>query len=108
MKKVNAYIVNKSISDFTKATPSKISVSVKSLRNGTTTSKLTVYLVNNNGDVVGEGKEITPVNASDASKTTYKEVVFDSSLSGATGIMVKCTTFGKNVLINGVKYTVTY
>ena len=108
IKKVNAYIVNKSIDDFTKATPSKISVSVKSLCNGATTSKLTVYLVNSNGDVVGEGKEIIPVNASAASKTTYQEVVFESSLLGATGIMVKCTTFGKNVLINGVKYTVTY
>ena len=108
MKKVNAYIVNKSIDDFTKATPSEISVSVKSLCNGATTSKLTVYLVNSNGDVVGSGIEITPDNASAASKTTYKEVVFNSSLAGATGIMVKCTTFGKNVLINGVKYTVTY
>ena len=108
IKNVNAYIVNKSIADFTNATPSKISVSVKSLRNGATTSKLTVYLVDSNGYVVGEGKEITPDNASAANKTTYKEVVFDSSLSGATGIMVKCTTFGKNVLINGVKYTVTY
>ena len=108
IKKVNAYIINKSIADFTKATPSNISVSVKSLCNGATTSKLTVYLVNSKGDVVGESKEITPDNASVASKTTYKEVVFDSFLSGATGIMVKCTTFGKNVLINGVKYTVTY
>ena len=108
IKKVNAYIINKSIADFTKATPSKISVSVKSLCNGATTSKLTVYLVKSNGEVVGEGKVITPDNASAASKTTYKEVVFDSSLSGVTGIMVKCTTFGRNVLINGVKYTVTY
>ncbi len=108
IKKVDAYIVNKSINDFTKATPSKISVSVKSLCNGATTSKLTVYLVNSNGDIVGSGIEITPDNASAASKTTYKEVVFNSSLAGATGIMVKCTTFGKNVLINGVKYTVTY
>ena len=108
IKKVNAYIVNKSIDDFTKATPSKISVSVKSLCNGATTSKLTVYLVNSNGDIVGSGIEITPDNASAANKTTYKEVEFNSSLAGATGIMVKCTTFGKNVLINGVKYTVTY
>lgn len=108
IKKVDAYIVNKTIADFTKATPSEISVSVKSLCNGDTTSKLTVYLVNSNGDVVGSGIEITPDNASAASNTTYKKVVFNSSLAGATGIMVKCTTFGKNVLINGVKYTVTY
>ena len=108
IKKVNAYIVNTTIADFTKATPSNISVSVKSLCNGATTSILTVYLVDSNGEVVGSGIEITPDNASAASKTTYKEVVFTSSLAGATGIMVKCTTFGKNVLINGVKYTVTY
>lgn len=108
IKKVDAYIVNKSISDFTKATPSKIAVSVKSLRNGDTESILTVYLVDSNANVIGSGKEITPVNASAANKTTYQEVVFDSSLDGATGIMVKCTKFGKNVLINGVKYTVTY
>ena len=80
-------------------------MSVKSLRNGTTESKLTVYLVNSSGDVVGEGKEIIPDDASTASKTTYKEVVFNASLSGATGIKVQCTTFGKSVLI---KYTVTY
>ena len=108
IKKVNAYIINKTIKDFTLASPSKISVSVKSLQNGGTTSILTVYLVDSNGKIIGEGRTITPVNASDASKTTYQEVVFDSNLSGATGIMVTCTTFGKNILINGVKYTVTY
>lgn len=106
IKKVNAYIVNKSISDFTNA--SKISVSIKSLCNGATTSKLTVYLVDSNGNIVGDGNEITPDNKTQASQTTYKEVVFDSIESNVTGIMVKCTTFGKNVLINGVKYTATY
>ena len=108
IKKVNAYIINKTITDFTLAPPSKISVSVKSLQNGGTTSILTVYLVDSNGKIIGEGRTITPVNASDASKTTYQGVDFDSNLSGATGIMVKCTTFGKNILINGVKYKVTY
>lgn len=106
IKKVNAYIINKSIADFENA--SKISISVKSLCNGATTSKLTVYLVDTKGNVIGEGKVITPDNQSQAKNTTYKEVVFDSVSSQATGIMVKCTTFGKNVLINGVKYTVTY
>lgn len=106
IKKVNAYIINKSIADFENA--SKISISVKSLRNGATTSELTVYLVDTKGNVIGEGKVITPDNQSQAKNTTYKEVVFDSVSSQATGIMVKCTTFGKNVLINGVKYTVTY
>ena len=106
IKKVNAYIINKSIADFENA--SKISISVKSLCNGATTSKLTVYLVDTKGNVIGEGKVITPDNQSQAKNTTYKEVVFDSVSSQATGIMVKCTTFGRNVLINGVKYTVTY
>lgn len=106
IKKVNAYIINKSIADFENA--SKISISVKSLCNNATTSKLTVYLVDTKGNVIGEGKVITPDNQSQAKNTTYKEVVFDSVSSQATGIMVKCTTFGKNVLINGVKYTVTY
>lgn len=106
IKEVNAYIINKSIADFENA--SKISISVKSLCNGATTSKLTVYLVDTKGNAIGDGKVITPDNQSQAKNTTYKEVVFDSVSSQATGIMVKCTTFGKNVLINGVKYTVTY
>lgn len=106
IKKVDAYIVNKSISDFANA--SKISISVKSLCNGATTSQLTIYLVDANGKAIGEGKVITPDNKSQASQTTYKEVVFDSVASQVTGMMVKCTKFGKNVLINGVKYTVTY
>lgn len=106
IKKVNAYIINKSIADFENA--SKISISVKSLCNGATTSKLTVYLVDTKGNAIGDGKVITPDNQSQAKNTTYKEVVFDSVSSQATGIMVKCTTYGKNVLINGVKYTVTY
>lgn len=106
IKKVNAYIVNKSISDFANA--SKISISVKSLCNGGTTSQLTIYLVDANGKAIGEGKVITPDNKSQANQTTYKEVVFDSVASQVTGMMVKCTKFEKNVLINGVKYTVTY
>ncbi len=106
IKKVNAYIVNKSIADFENA--SKISISVKSLCNGGTTSKLTVYLVDTKGNAIGDGKVITPDNETQAKNTTYKEVVFDSVSPQATGIMVKCTTYGKNVLINGVKYTVTY
>ena len=106
IKKANAYIVNKSISDFANA--SKISVSVKSLCNGATTSKLTVYLVDATGKAIGDGQVIIPDNFSDASKTTYKEVIFNSVDSKVTGLMIKCTTFGKNVLINGVKYTVNY
>lgn len=107
IKKANAYIVNKSISDFANA--SKISVSVKSLCNGATTSKLTVYLVDATGEAIGDGQVIIPDNISNASKTTYKEVIFNSVNSKVTGLMIKCTTFDKkNVLINGVKYTVNY
>lgn len=106
IKKVGAYIINKSIPDFTNAT--KISVSVKSLRNGATTSKLTVYLVDATGNTVGDGIAITPDNKNNAANTTFKEVVFNSIDSKVTGLMIKCTSLGKNVLINGIKYTVTY
>ncbi len=106
IKKSGVYIVNTSISDFVNA--SKISVSVKSLRNGTTTSKLTIYLVDKDGNAIGDGQVIIPDNINNASKTTYKEVIFNSVDSKVTGLMIKCTTFGKNVLINGVKYTVNY
>lgn len=106
IKKANAYIVNKSISDFANA--SKISVSVKSLRNGNKTSELTIYLVDKDGNAIGDGQVIIPDDISNASKTTYKEVIFNSVDPKVTGLMIKCTTFGKNVLINGVKYTVNY
>lgn len=107
IKKANAYIINKSISDFANA--SQITVSVKSLCNGATTSKLTVYLVDATGNTVGDGIAITPDNKDRAENTTYKEVVFNSVDPKVTGLMIKCTTFvKKNVLINGVKYTVNY
>lgn len=106
IKKVGAYIINKSIPDFANA--SKISVSVKSLCNGATTSKLTVYLVDATGKTIGDGQVITPDNRAAASKTTYKSVAFESVDSKVTGLMIKCTTYGKSVLINGVKYTVNY
>lgn len=106
IKKANAYIINKSISDFANA--SQITVSVKSLCNGATTSKLTVYLVDASGNAIGDGQVITPENKNSASNTTYQSVVFKSVDSKVTGLMIKCTTFGKNVLINGVKYTVNY
>lgn len=108
MKKANAYIVNKNISDFSLDGISQISVSVKCLANGSTKSKLTVYLVDKDGIQVGDGIVITPDNNSSASRTTYKEAVFKSNLTGISGIMVKCTTFDKNVLVNGVKYTVIF
>ena len=110
MKKENAYIINKNIDEFKQyaATATSIQIGVKSLCNGATTSKLTIYLVDKDGNTVGSGMEITPDNKSDASNTTYKYVTFASNLSTATGYKIQCTTFGKNVLVNGSSYEITY
>ena len=108
IKKANAYIVNSSISDFQISGITKITIGVKSLCNGATTSKLTVTLVDSDGNNVGEGQEIIPDNASAANKTTYKYVEFTSGFTGISGFKVQCTTFGKNGLINGASYEVTY
>ncbi len=110
MKKKDAYIINKNIDDFKQyaATATSIQIGVKSLCNGATTSKLTIYLVDKDGNMVGSGMEITPDNKSSASNTTYKYVTFTSNLSTATGYKIQCTTFGKNVLVNGSSYEITY
>lgn len=110
IKKKGAYIINKNISDFINysSTATSIKIGVKSLCNGTTPSKLTVSLVDKSGNVVGTGLEITPDNASAASKTTYKYVTFTSNFANIAGYKVECTTFGKNVLINGTSYEITY
>ena len=110
MKKVNVYIINKSIDDFENyaATATSIQIGVKSLCNGATTSKLTVYLVDKDGNTIGSGQVITPDNKSSASSTTYKYVTFTSNLATATGYKIQCTTYGKNVLVNGSSYEITY
>ena len=110
MKKVNAYIINKSIEDFENyaATATSIQIGVKSLCNGATTSKLTIYLVDKDGNAIGSGQEITPDNKSAAANTTYKYVTFTSNLTNATGYKIQCTTFGKNVLVNGSSYEITH
>lgn len=110
MKKEDAYIINKNIDEFKQyaATATSIQIGVKSLCNGATTSKLTIYLVDKDGNTVGSGMEITPDNKSNASNTTYKYVTFTSNLSTATGYKIQCTTFGKNVLVNGSSYEITY
>ena len=110
IKKKGAYIINKNISDFIKysSTATNIKIGVKSLCNGATSSKLTVSLVDASGNVVGTGLEITPDNATAASKTTYKYVTFTSNFANIAGYKVECTTFGKNVLINGTSYEITY
>ena len=107
-KKANGTLTNKSIADFSVQGITEIKVGFKCLQNGATSSKLTIYLVDANGKALGEGKEVTPVNASAANKTTYQYAIFTSGFEGATGFMMKVTTFGKNILVNGAEYTVTY
>lgn len=107
-KKVNGTLTNKSIADFSVAGITEIKVGFKCLQNGSTTSKLTIYLVDENGNALGDGQVVTPVNASAATKTTYQYATFTSGFEGATGFMMKVTTFGKNILVNGAEYTVTY
>ena len=107
-KKVNGTLTNKNIADFKVSGITEIKVGFKCLQNGATTSKLTIYLVDANGNPIGEGQVVTPVNASSASSTTYQYATFTSNFTGATGFMMKVTTFGKNILINEAEYTVTY
>lgn len=107
-KKANGTLTNKSISDFSTTGISQIKVGFKCLQNGETTSKLTIYLVDKDGKTLGNGVVVTPDNKSAASQTTYKYATFTTNLTGATGFMMKVTTFGKNILINGAEYEVTY
>lgn len=107
-KKANGTLTNKSISDFSISGISQIKVGFKCLQNGATTSKLTIYLVDKDGKTLGNGVVVTPDNKSAASQTTYKYATFTSNITGATGFMMKVTTFGKNILINGAEYEVTY
>lgn len=108
MKKANAYIINKSIKNLEDyaSKASKIKIGVKCLQNGGTDSKLTITLVDADGNAVGTGKVITPTNATVASSTEYAYVEFDAA--AATGYKIECTTFVKNILINGVTDTVFY
>ena len=107
-KKVNGTLINKSITDFSTAGITEIKVGFKCLQNGATTSKITIYLVDVNGNTLGNGVVVTPVDASAATKTTYQYATFTTNLTSATGFMMKVTTFGKNILVNGAEYTVTY
>lgn len=113
IKKANAYIVNSSISDFENYAngADEISITVTCFQNSGSTSRLTVYLVDEDGAIIaGTGKEFTPANGSQVSDATDAEVTYNASeLSGkdATGYMVKCTTYGKNILITGTGYQIT-
>ena len=107
-KAANGTLMNKSIADFSTAGITEIKVGFKCLQNGASTSKLTIYLVDTNGNALGSGVVVTPVNANASSSTTYQYATFKENLAGATGFMMKVTTFGKNILVNGAEYTVTY
>ncbi|MCQ2290331.1 MAG: bacterial Ig-like domain-containing protein [Muribaculaceae bacterium] len=107
-KAANGTLTNSAISDFSTSGITQIKVGFKCLQNGGTTSKITIYLVNSEGTPLGDGVVVTPVNATAATKTEYQHATFTSGLTGATGFMMKVTTFGKNILVNGAEYEVTY
>ena len=107
MKQKGAAITNGNISDFSITGITKIEIGVTSLQNGVTTSILTVALLDKDGKAL-TSQTITPANASAASKTTRKAVSFSASLAGVQGYSITCTTFGKNILITGTDYIVTY
>ncbi|MDD7241629.1 MAG: chitobiase/beta-hexosaminidase C-terminal domain-containing protein, partial [Bacteroidaceae bacterium] len=107
-KKVDGTLMNKSIDDFNIANKTSIKVGFKCLQNGATTSKLTIFLVDVNGNKIGNGVEVTPVNANSAAKTTYQYATFSTDLENASGFMMQVTTFGKNILVNGAEYTINY
>lgn len=107
-KKANCTLTNSEIPDFSTSGITQIKVGFKCLQNGGTTSKITIYLVNSEGTPLGDGVVVTPVNATAATKTEYQHATFTSGLTGATGFMMKVTTFGKNILVNGAEYEVTY
>lgn len=107
-KSLNGTLVNKSIADFSTPGITQIKVGFKCLQNGGTSSRITIYLVDANGKTLGTGFVVTPANAKAASSTAYKYATFTSNLEEATGFMMKVTTFGKNILVNGAEYEVTY
>lgn len=107
-KAANGTLTNKSISDLSTSGITQIKVGFKCLQNGATTSKLTIYLVDKDGNALGSGVQVTPVNASAASNTTYQYATFKTGFTGATGFMMKVTTFTKNILVNGASYEITY
>lgn len=107
-KKADGTLTNKSIADFSISGITQIEVGFKCLQNGGNTSKITIWLVDKDGKSLGEGIVVTPINKSQATQTTYQYATFTTNLSDATGFMMKVTTYGKNILVNGAEYTVTY
>lgn len=107
-KKLGGTLTNTLIEDFRVSGISQIKVGFQCLQNGALTSKLTIYLVDSNGEPIGNGVEVTPVNANAANKTTFQYATFTENIEDANGFMMEVTTFGKNILVNGAEYEVTY
>lgn len=107
-KKADGTLTNKSIADFSISGITQIKVGFKCLQNGGNTSRITIWLVDKDGESLGEGIDVTPINKSQATQTTYQYATFTTNLSNATGFMMKVTTYGKSILVNGAEYTVTY
>lgn len=107
-KKANGTLTNKSIADFSINGISQIKVGFKCLQNGSTNSQLTIWLVDKDGKVLGDGVVVTPVDKKSANQTTYQYATFTTNLEAATGFMMKVTKFGKNILVNGAEYEVEY
>ena len=109
-KKANGTLVNKSIADFSTAGITQIKVGFKCQQTGTkgSASKITIYLVDAKGNALGTGTEVTPKTVRSSVNTSYQYATFTSNLEEATGFMMKVTTFGKKILVNGASYEVTY
>lgn len=109
-KKANGTLVNKSIADFSTAGITQIKVGFKCQQTGSkgSASKITIYLVDAKGNALGTGTEVTPKTIRSSVNTSYQYATFTSNLEKATGFMMKVTTFGKKILVNGASYEVTY
>ena len=107
-KEANGTLTNKSIADFSINGISQIKVGFKCLQNGSTNSQLTIWLVDKDGKVLGDGVVVTPIDKKYANRTTYQYATFTTNLEAATGFMMKVTKFGKNILVNGAEYEVEY
>lgn len=109
-KKANGTLVNKSIADFSTAGITQIKVGFKCQQTGSnkSDSKITIYLVDAKGNALGTGTEVTPKTVRKSTNTSYQYATFTSNLEEATGFMMKVTKFGKNILVNGASYEVTY
>lgn len=109
-KKANGTLVNKSIADFSTAGITQIKVGFKCQQTASkkSDSKITIYLVDAKGNALGTGTEVTPKTVRSSVNTSYQYATFTSNLEEATGFMMKVTKFGKNILVNGASYEVTY